>query len=337
MANALKVVVLIDPEVALPEDPQFRVGDEETIKEVEWHVTETLRELGHEAIVQPVLPNIPDTIHALMDAAPDLVFNLTEHYQGDRRMDKNIAAVLDLLKLPYTGTGPDGLMLCRDKGLCKRLLAHRRIRVPNFVMIPPGRTTVRKKLQFPVIVKPGFEDGSDGISLASLVDNEADMKERVAMLHERMKQPVICEEFIDGREIYIGMVGNQRVRAFPAREVRFGGADHGPRFATAKVKRDEAYRQKWDISFTHAELPEELEERAARVGKRIFRVLQLRDYGRVDFRITPDNELVFLEANPNPDLTMGDELAEAADKAGLSYPQLIAHIVSLALRRTGRD
>ncbi len=218
MANALKVVVLIDPEVALPEDPQFRVGDEETIKEVEWHVTETLRELGHEAIVQPVLPNIPDTIHALMDAAPDLVFNLTEHYQGDRRMDKNIAAVLDLLKLPYTGTGPDGLMLCRDKGLCKRLLAHRRIRVPNFVMIPPGRTTVRKKLQFPVIVKPGFEDGSDGISLASLVDNEADMKERVAMLHERMKQPVICEEFIDGREIYIGMVGNQRVRAFTERK-----------------------------------------------------------------------------------------------------------------------
>lgn len=333
----MKVIVLIDPEAALPDDPDLRVGDEESRQEVEFHVTETLRELGHTTTVQPVLPSIPDTIHALMDASPDLVFNLTEHYLGDRRMDKNIAGVLDLLQLPYTGSGPDGLMLCRDKGLCKRLLAHRRIRVPNFVMIPPGQITVRKKLQFPVIVKPGFEDGSDGISLASLVDNEADMKERVAMLHERMKQPVICEEFIDGREIYIGMVGNQRVRAFPAREVRFGVSDHGPRFATAKVKRDEAYRQKWDISFTHAELPPELEERAARVGKRIFRMLQLRDYGRVDFRITPENELVFLEANPNPDLTMGDEVAEAADKAGLTYSQLIAHIVSLALRRTGRS
>jgi len=329
----MKMVVLIDPEAWQPDDAQFEEGNEETVLDVEFHVTETLRELGHEVRVIPFDADIRTTIDALTEAAPDMVFNLTEHHAGERRMDKHIATLLELLRLRYTGAGPVGLTLCRDKALCKRLLSHHRIRVPRFIMLPIGKTSVPKRLAYPLMVKPGFEDGSDGISLASLARNEKDLAERVAMLHERMKQPVICEEFIEGREIYISITGNQRLHVYPAREVRFTNPDAGPQIATARVKLDEAYRRKWGIEFTDARLPEDLAARVARAGRRIYRLLQLRDYGRIDIRLTPEGQVVFLEANPNPDLTMGDEVAESARRDGVDYTQLIARILNLALRR----
>lgn len=331
----MRIVVLIDPETLLPEDPQFEQGNDESRLEVEFHVTETLRELGHETFVAPFLPDVPETIGELLRIKPDLVFNLTEHHRGNRAMDKHIAAALELLRLPYTGAGPIGLMLCRDKGMTKRLLSHHRIRVPDFTTVPLGRPMPKKKIEFPVIVKPGFEDGSDGIANASIVRNDAELAERIRMLHERMNQTVICEEYIAGREIYVGMTGNQRITVYPAREVRFGPDNTGPEIATSRVKLDEAYRTKWGIEFTHAELPPELERKAAHIGKRVYRILQLRDYGRIDIRITEDGKLVVLEANPNPDLAMGDEVAEAAEKAGVSYRQLIKRIVSLARQRAG--
>lgn len=331
--RSLRIVVLIDEEAYHHEDPQFLIGHEGAIQTVEFHVAETLRLLGHEAEVVVCRPPIQKTIDALRAAAPDLVFNLTEHFRGNRQMDRNIAAVLDLLGIPYTGSDPVGLMLCRDKGLCKRLLSHYRIRVPSFSTLPVGRVTLRRKLRFPIIVKPALEDGSDGIALSSLVESERDLRERVLMLHERMRQPVICEEYIQGREIYVGIIGNARLTAFPAREVRFAGLSAGPRFATARVKRDEEYRKKWGIEFTHADLTPDLQARAAHIGKRIYRLLHIRDYGRIDMRITPDGQIVFLEANPNPDLTLGDELSEAAERAGLNYEQLIGRILNQARRR----
>lgn len=333
-SRRLRIAVLIDEEAFDPDDPHFQHGNEATIQTVEFHVAEALRLLGHQAEVIPCRTPIQQTLDALDATAPDLVFNLTEHFRGNRQMDRSIGAVLDLLGLPYTGSGPVGLMLCRDKALCKRLLSHYRIRVPNFATLPMGRIALRRNLRFPVIVKPALEDGSDGISLASLVESKADLRERAQMLHERMRQPVICEEYIRGREIYIGIVGNARLTAFPAREVRFADPGAGPHFATARVKRDEAYRKKWGIQFTHADLPTDLQERAARIGKRIYRLLNIRDYGRIDMRITQDHQIVFLEANPNPDLTMGDELAESAERAGVSYNQLIGRILGHARRRS---
>lgn len=330
----LKIALLIDEEAASQEDPHFQTGLEEFLSSVEYHVVETLRGLGHQVEVVPFTGGITASVETLKAAAPELVFNLTEHYRGDRRMDRNVAALLELLGLPYTGSGPVGLMLCRDKGLCKRILSHHHVRVPNFTMLAPGKTRVPKRLAYPLIVKPGFEDGSDGISLASLVYNPRDLAERVSMLHDRMKQPVICEEFIEGREIYVGITGNHRLRAYPAREVRFGDEGQGPRFATSRVKLDDAYRKKWGIEFTDAHLAPKLAERAARIAKRAYRLLHIQDYGRIDMRVTGDGQLVVLEANPNPDLTMGDEVAEAAQNAGVSYDKLISHIVSLALRRT---
>jgi D-alanine-D-alanine ligase len=305
--------------------------------ELEYHVVDTSRELGHQVQVVPFGPSVESTIQALREGAPDLVFNLTEHYGGDRRMDHNIVGLLELLGLPCTGTGTTGLILCRDKAICKRLLSHHRVRVPGFVLLAPGRTQTSRRLRFPVVVKPLYEDGSDGIALASLVQRPEELAERTAMVHERMKQPAICEEFIDGREIYVSILGNRRLEALPARECRFGDVGSAsPKIATSRVKHDPGYCKKWHIEFTHAELDPALEARVARVSRQVYRLLLLRDYGRIDLRITPGGDIVFLEANPNPDLTMGDEVAEAAARAGLSYRKLIDRVLRAARRRYTR-
>lgn len=330
----MKMVVLIDPEAFVAEDPQLEKGPGDVCMDLEFHVTESLRTAGHEVRVLVFGADIVRNLEQLRKAGPDLVFNLTEHYGGDRRMDKNIAALLDLVGLPYTGSGPTGLMLCRDKALCKRLLSHHRIRVPDFALLSRGETLVRRKLRYPLVVKPLYEDGSDGISLGSLVHTPEELRDRAAALHERMKQPVICEEFIEGREIYLGLLGNRRLTALPGRECRFDSAKAAaPRIATARVKRDAAYCEKWGIAFTDADLDQATNARLARISKRIYRLLHLRDYGRIDVRITDEGDIVFLEANPNPDLTMGDELAEAAARTGMEYDRLVERIVRTARRR----
>jgi len=330
----MKIVVLVDPEMLPADDPMLEGKTKEVRQQTEYHVTDSLRQNGHEALPMAFDPDVVETIRQLRLAGPDLVFNLTEHFGGDRRKDVHIAAILDMLDLPFTGTGTTGLMLCRDKGLCKRLLSHHRIRVPDFAELPLGQIKLPRRLSFPLIVKPLWEDGSDGISMASLVRNEEELRERAQSIHERMKQPVICEEYVEGREIYVSVVGNEKLRALPARELKFGGTGEGaPTFATAKVKRDQAYRKKWDIRYEHAGLPREAEAKAARFSKRIYRLLQIRDYGRVDYRLTENGEIVFLEANANPDLSLEDELAESWAKAGKTYRELIGSIVSQARQR----
>jgi D-alanine-D-alanine ligase len=228
-------------------------------------------------------------------------------------------------------------MLCRDKAACKRILGYHRIRVPRFQALRPGHTRLSAKVPYPVIVKPVYEDGSDGIALASLVHNANDLEERVRMIHERMQQPAICEEFIEGREVYVAIIGNKRLQTLPAREVLFGKADTGgPQFATSRVKLDDEYREKWGIEYAHADLPDRLEEKASYSAKRIYRLLHIRDYGRIDMRITAEGRIVFLEANPNPELTMGDEVAASAERVGIDHVKLIERIMKRAVARYKR-
>ena len=330
----MKIVALIDPETFCPDDPQLERGIEEVRTNLEFHVVEALRILGHEVEVLPFGTNIGENLEAFSERSPDLVFNLTEHFGGDRQKDMHIASMLELLNIPFTGTGSAGLLLCRDKALCKTILNHHRIRVPQFAGLPVGQLKPRRKLTFPLIVKPALMDGSDGISLGSIVTNESELRDRVEHLHTRTGQKVICEEFVDGQEIYVGVLGNKQLKVLPARELRFNSNDqNAPQIATSKVKLDDDYRKKWDIEYTFAELAPEVQKKVARISKRIYRLLHLQDYGRIDMRIAPDGAVVFLEANPNPDLSMGDELAEAAGRAGIPYPQLIERIVRLAMRR----
>lgn len=329
----LKITVLVDAASVPAADRQFENSPEEPI--TEYHVIETIRELGHAAYVVDVHDDIGDMVEQIKKSDPDLIFNLTEQFACQRLMDKNIAAVLEMLHIPFTGAGTMGLMLCRDKRLCKQLLARHLIRVPGFVNIPMGRRVrVPRAIRFPLVVKPALEDGSEGISNASLVWDENALAERARFVHDRWHQDAIAEEYIDGREFYVSILGNKRLTVLPVRECFLH--DHpegGPYMATYRVKWNEGYRKKWGIEFGFAELDPKVHAHLARVCKKVYRLLHLQDYGRIDVRLTPDDRLVVLEANPNPGLAYGEEVAESADRAGIEYEQFIERIIKIALRR----
>lgn len=330
----MKLLLLVDVETVPVADPLFENEVLVPECEMEYRIARGLRAAGHVVDVLSFGPDVAETVAELQRRRFDLVFNLTEWFKGDRRKDAAIAGILDLLGIPYTGAGPVGLMACRDKALCKRVLTAHRIRQPPFVVIPPGRRRAPSRLPYPVIVKPLYEDGSDGISLASIAQDEAAMLERVRIIHSQRRQPAICEAYIAGREIYVGLIGNQRLRVFPPREVVFGCVDEGgPPIATARVKWDEAYRKKWRITYVHAALDDRLAQRIMRMARNVFHAMQLRDYGRVDLRITGEDRIYLLEANPNPNLAPDDEVAEAAHQAGVAYPALLDQIVRHAMRR----
>lgn len=333
MTRRLHVTVLVDPATVPTDDPQFRNPPETPI--TEYHVCEAVRSLGHRVSVVSAEYEIAEVIKTLSDQDPDLVFNLTEQFCGDRRLDKNIAALLEMLEIPFTGAGAMGLMLCRDKRLCKQLLTLHKIRVPHFLSLPYNQAIrIPKHSPFPLIVKPAFEDSSEGISNASIVYDEDALRQRAEFIHERWKQAAIAEEYVGGRELYVSVIGNKRLTVLPPRECFFNAdGDEGPVILTYRCKWDDAYRDKWSIEFGFAELEPTVLKNIERVCKRTFRVLQLQDYGRIDLRLTPDDRLVVLEANPNPDIAYGEEVAEAAHKAGIDYESLVDKIIHLALKR----
>jgi len=327
------ITVLVDRYTVPAEDPEFRSPEPTT--QTEYHVIEALRGLGYAVEVLPLGESVSDLVARLERARPRLVFNLTEEFYGDRCHDRNVAALLELMRIPFTGTGAGGLTLCRDKGLCKRLLNAHRVRVPEFLTCVPGYPVkVSMSFPFPAVVKPLFGDGSDGISNASVVENAERLVQRVQFVHGRIGQPAIVEEYIEGREIYVTVLGNRRLRVLPPRELRFNRKDgNAPLLSTYYVKFNDEYRRKWQIEFGDAELDAAIAQNIARTCKRVYRALQIRDYGRIDLRLTPQGKAVVLEANPNPDLAYGEEVAEAAEKAGIAYDNLIERIVRAGLDR----
>lgn len=333
MSRKLHVTVLVDAAEITDDDPNFEAQPEDST--TEYDVIETLRNLGHEVLVLGAVKNIGTIAASLTEHKPDLVFNLTESFEGDRTLDKNIAALLEMLDVPFTGTGAAGLMLCRDKRLCKELLSLHKIRVPHFFSLPKGhKIPIAKTVRYPMVVKPALEDSSEGISNASLVSNSTELQERARFMHERWQQPAIAEEYIEGRELYVSVLGNKKLTVLPPRECSFESVNGaGPQLATYRVKWNQQYREKWNIKFGFAELDSTTFKNIGHVCKKVFRVLQLRDYGRIDLRLTHDNKVVILEANPNPDLSYGEEVAEAADKSGMTYEQLIERILRIALLR----
>jgi D-alanine-D-alanine ligase len=333
MKKRLKITGLADEAEVPANDPEFMTEPKRPI--TEYHVFNALRRLGHEVSVLGAGENISSIIESLMEQSPNLVFNLTEHIGGDRRFDKNIAALLEMLRIPFTGAGTTGLLLSRDKRLCKQLLSLYKIRVPRFIFLPLNKAIcLPKSLHIPLVVKPAFEDSSEGISNASKVENEKTLKERVQFIHERWKQAAIAEEYIEGMELYVGVLGNKQLSVLPIRACYFDfDGNGGPSLATYRVKWNPEYRKKWNVRFGPADLDPHIVKNIERVCKKVYRVLQLRDYGRIDLRLTADEKIVVLEANSNPDLAYGEEIAEAAEARGISYENLIQRIVSAALRR----
>ena len=326
--GACDIAVLVDEEVG------ERSADGRFVLErgtMEHYVVDALASAHGDVSVVPFDPDITSTVAALRGLKPGLVFNLTEWVAGDRRLDSAIAGMLDMMKLRYTGAGPDGMHLARDKALAKQVVADLGIAVAPHVIVNGARPDPAQ-LEFPVIVKPQFGDGSDEIANGALVRSERELVRRVEAVHRRTRDPLMCEQFVAGRDLFVALLGNDP-QVMPPLELVIGRAGAtAPRFATSRVKNDPAYRSRWRVRYRVAQLPHEVTQRVRDASCRIFRALKLRDYARIDYRLTPQNELVFLEANPNPDLTR-HTFGRNRCFAGVSYPDLISSIVSSALSR----
>jgi D-alanine-D-alanine ligase len=331
----LRVLALMHPDLvpppgaaAMPEDDRFRF-------KTEFDVTSTLQQLGHEVRAL----GLQDELHPIRDAVeefkPDVAFNLLEEFQGNVLFDQNVVSLLELLRVPYTGCNPRGLIISREKALSKKLLVYHRIRVPAFHAFSMGLKVKRpRSLGFPLIVKSLTEHSSLGISKASIVRDDAELADRVKFIHRRVKTDAIAEQFIEGREVYVGVMGNDRLTALPARELVIE-SDHSdpPVIATEKVKHDLEYQERHRIEQRPAvDLLPAVETALPHLSKRIYRILGLSGYARIDYRISPDGLIWCLEANPNPEIAYGEEFAAAAAQAGYSYSELLQRLLSLGLQ-----
>lgn len=332
----LRILVLTHPDLAPPDNLATCSAKELFAIKTEIDVITTLRGLGHDVLVLGVQWELRPIREAVEAFKPDIVFNLLEEFHGETTYDHNVVGFLELMKVRYTGCNPRGLMLSRGKALSKKLLTYHRIRVPDFAVFPMGRKVRRpRNLPFPLIVKSLIEHSSLGISKASIVTTDDELTERVRFVHERVGTDAIAEQFIKGRELYVSVLGNNRLVAFRPWELVAEKNDPSePLIATARAKHDMDYQQKKGIVIRAAqELPPAVEARLLHDSKRIYRILELTGYARIDFRLDDGNRLFFLEANPNPDIAEAEEFAAAARHDGVSYPKLLERILRLGLPR----
>ncbi len=332
----LRVLVLMHPTLVPPDSLEGHTEKEISEWKTEYDVVSTLRRLGHDVRPLGVQYELMPIRTAITEWKPHIVFNLLEEFHGLREFDQHVVSFLELLKTPYTGCNPRGLVLARDKALSKKLLAYHRIRVPGFVAFPKGRrASLPRGFQFPLIVKSLTEEASLGIAQASIVESDEKLAERVRFIHESIGTDAIVEQFIEGRELYVGVMGNKRLDVLPTWELVFENMPAGSvAIATARAKHDAEYQEKRGIDHKPAaDLPAEIAETIESTSKRIYRILELDGYARIDYRLSPRGMLYFLEANPNPEIAEREEFSAAAHAAGFSYPRLLQRIVTLGLGR----
>ena len=330
-----RVLVLVHRHLVPPDDT---TGIDVTTAEwkTEFDVITTLREMGHE--VQPL--GIQDELNPIRQAMeewkPTIVFNLLEAFDNINLFDQNVVSYLELLRLPYTGCNPRGLLLARDKSLSKKLLAYHRIPVPEFAVFKRGRKVlVPPRLTFPVIVKSLTQESSIGISQASVVNDEEKLRKRVEFIHESVGTHAIAERYIDGRELYVGVLGNERLQVFPVWEMHFQKMVEGDNWpiATERVKWSAKYQEKHGIATDKAlALPDGLEIAIGKMAKRVYRSLEISGYARIDMRLDEAGKVYVLEANPNPQIAYGEDFAESAEHAGMKYEALLDRILALGLQ-----
>jgi len=335
----LRVIVLMHEDLVPPDD-LTGVDKKEVLRfKTERDVVEGLTRLGHEVYKLGVWDELAPLRTALWEWKPDIVFNLLEEFHGQAVYDHNVVSYLELMRAAYTGCNPRGLVLARDKALSKKILHYHRIRVPRFAVAPLGRRFKRpKRLEFPLIVKSLVEEASTGISNASVVTADDKLGDRVRFIHEHVQTDAIVEEYVEGREIYVGVMGNHRLAVLPVWELYMDKlpAD-SPRIATRRLKIDPDFQERHEVTIGEAQgLSEHLQRQFTRTCKRIYRVLGLSGYARLDFRLAPDGTAYFLEANPNPEIAANEEFAAASKAAGMSYDQMLERILRLGLQRAAR-
>lgn len=333
--KALRVLVLMHVDLVPPNTLRGHSAKEIVAWKTEFDVVSTLKKMGHEVQPLGVHDDLGVIRKALAEWQPHIAFNLLEEFHGNPLFDHHIAGYMELMRQPYTGCNPRGLLLAHDKAMCKKIFSFHRIRTPNFAVFPRGaRVRAPGKLRYPLFVKSLYEEGSLGIAHASIVSTEDKLRERVAFLHEQLGTAVIAEEYIEGREFYLALIGNERVQALPVLEMEFGTIpEDAPRIATSKIKWDLRYQKRHGIDVKPAVgLDDQQLEKLQRLGRRIYRLLELSGYARIDLRVTEAGEVYVLEANANPDVGYGEELCVAAAAAGIDYPGLLQKILTLGLR-----
>jgi D-alanine-D-alanine ligase len=332
--NKLRILALVHRHLIPPQTIEEGTNIAAQPWRTEYDVVSTLTSIGHEVRVLGVHDDLGDIRRASEEWKPHIAFNLLEGFDDIVIFDQNVVSHLELLKLPYTGCNPRGLVLARDKSLSKKLLAYHRIPVPEFDVVRMGRPVRRpKRLAFPLIVKSLTQEASIGISQASVVDSDEKLKERVAFIHESIGTAAIVEQYMEGRELYVGILGNQALQALPVWELFFTNMPEGSRrIATDRVKWSVKYQKKYGIDSGPADLPPNQAETIQHICKRAFRALELSGYARVDLRLDDAGRVWVLEANPNPQIAKGEDFAASAERVGQSYETVLQRIINLGLR-----
>ncbi|HEY7753246.1 MAG TPA: hypothetical protein VH856_05480 [Steroidobacteraceae bacterium] len=330
----LRILVLVH-ETLVPPESLAGVREEEAAEyRTEYDVTSCLRKMGHDVRPIGIGDSLTELRATIQDWKPHVCFNLLEEFGGIVTYDQHVVAYLELLRQPYTGCNPRGMMLSRDKVLSKQILAYHRIPTPQFAVFRRGGALrIPPRLRYPLFVKSATEDASLGISQASIVEDAARLRERVGFIHEHTQSDALVEEFVEGRELYVGVLGNERVRTLTPWEFIFGELKAGrAAIATRKAKWDRAYQKRHGITSGKAQdLPPGLADRLDRLARRIYRALHMSGYARMDFRVREDGTPWALEANANPNLEQEEDFADAALHDGIRYPALLQRIISLGL------
>ena len=330
----LRVIMLAD-EKLLPTGNLSDFSEKQReLRKTEFDVRDAIEELGHEVFAIGVSDDL-STIRGAIDAhKPHIAFNLVEEFGGIGHFDQHVVSYLELRKQPYTGCNPRGLTLARDKALTKKILAYQGIKVPEFAIFPKRHALKRPKtLAFPLFVKSLTEEGSAGISSASIVHDEEKLKERIEFIHRTTKSTALAEQFIEGREIYIGVMGNDRITTLPAWEfTSTKNSDDKPLIATDRAKWDPEYQRRMGLKTARARLTRKMQTHLADISKEIYRALGLSGYARLDFRVTDAGDAYLLEANPNPQIAKDEDFAKSALHVGISYPELIEQLIQLGMK-----
>jgi len=338
MKKKLRILLLCH-ESLIPPDSIDGLSDAEVAPyKTEFDVCATLREMGHTVWPIGLGSDLAIIKNAIDSLRPDIAFNLLEEFAGVGVFDAHVASYLEMIRMHYTGCNPRGLMLAHNKAISKMICRYHRIPVPAFHVFPLGRSTAKirrpKRLEFPLIVKSLTEEGSVGISQASVVYDDDKLAERIRFIHRQLRTDALVECYIDGRELYLGVIGNDRLQTLPVWEVHFTDLrDGAPRIATSKIKWDEEYQKKINLTTgPAADLPGNLAAELPKLAKRVYRALQLSGYARLGFRLDPQGKAFLLEANPNPQLMFGEDFAESAEVAGVGYETLLQKILNLGMR-----
>ena len=329
----LRLLVLLSQELMPPETIPDGIEKEKQPWRTEYDVITTLKSMGHDVYPVGLASDLAVIAKAREEHKPHIAFNLLEDFEGQALFDQHVVSYLELLKQAYTGCNPRGLTLAHDKALTKKILSYHRIAVPGFAVFPVGQKVVRpQRLKFPLFVKSVVEEGSVGISQASVVNDDTKLAERVEFIHRQTNNHAIAEQYIEGREIYVGVIGNRKLQTYTPWELVINNLPEGAlNIATGRLKWNPAYQKKVGLVTKPADLSPELERDLALLSKRIYRHLCLSGYARLDYRMTNNGKFYLLEANPNPQIAINEDFADSAVHSGLKYAQLLQKIITLGL------